>query len=86
MQADLTPFSRHFHLMFSSLELELTGYVILHKLLGFVFAVISGSLEIDAVAEVFLNEQYRPSLLFLIAKGSQAAGIDKCSLLSEIIT
>ena len=77
----LTPFYR----LISRLEFELTGYVVLHKLLCFVFAVIGGSLDIDAVTKMLFHEQYRASFLFLISERSQASGIDKRALLGEVV-
>ena len=77
----LTPFYR----LISRLEFELTGYVVLHKLLCFVFAVIGGSLDIDAVTKMLFHEQYRASFLFLISERSQASGIDKRAFLGEVV-
>ena len=77
----LTPFYR----LISRLEFELTGYVVLHKLLCFVFAVIGGSLDIDAVTKMLFHEQYRASFLFLISERGQASGVDKRAFLGEVV-
>ena len=74
-----------FYQLISRLEFELTGYIILHKLLGLVFAVVGSALDVDAVAKMLFDEQYRPALLLLITEGSQTAGIDKGSFLGEIV-
>ena len=71
--------------LISRLEFELAGYVVLHKLLGFVLTVISGTLDIYAVTKMLFDEQYRASFFFLVPKSSQASGIDKSSFLSEVI-
>ena len=77
----LTPFYRPI----SKLEFKLTGYVVLHKLLCFVFAVIGGSLDIDTVTKMLFDEQYRASFLFLISVRGQASGVDKRAFLSEVV-
>ena len=80
MQTETSPFLRHLSI------LELTRYIVLNKLLGLVFTVIGSSLEIDAVAEMFLYKHYRPLFLSLIPEGCQSSGVDECGFLLEVVS
>lgn len=79
----------HFYTIFAHLyalsEFELCRDIVLDELFGFVLAVVGGTFEVDAVAEVFFDEQNAPALLVLIPEGSQPSGIDKGAFLSEVI-
>lgn len=79
----------HFYTIFTHLyalsEFELCRDIVLDKLLGFVLAVVGGTLEVDAVAEMLFDEQNAPALLVLVPEGGQPSGIDKGAFLGEVI-
>lgn len=80
----------HFYTIFTHLyalsEFELCRDIVLDKLLGFVLAVIGGTLEVDTVAEMLFDEQNAPALLVLVPEGGQPSGINKGAFLGEIVT
>ena len=79
----------HFYTIFTHLyvlsEFELCRDIVLDKLLGFVLAVVGGSFEVDAVAEMLFDKQNAPALLVLVPEGGQPSGIDKGAFLGEIV-
>ena len=79
----------HFNAIFqprpSRSEFELTHDIVLHKLFGYILAVIGRTLEFDTVSKMLFDKQYRSPLLFLIPERGQSSGIDKCAFLGKVV-